>query len=175
MSEWNVDVTHTNVGFEIKHMMVSKVRGNFSDMEGTIEGDPRELENTKINFRVGIDSISTNNEDRDNHLRSADFFEAEKYPNMTFESTNIKKVGDNQYELTGNLTIKDVTKETTFDVEYLGEGTNPWGVEVVGFEASTTISRKEFGLTWNQALETGGVLVGDDVKIQIDLQVNPAS
>ncbi|HLS22278.1 MAG TPA: YceI family protein [Pseudogracilibacillus sp.] len=175
MSKWNVDVTHTNVGFEIKHMMVSKVRGNFSDMEGTIEGDPRELENTKINFRVGIDSISTNNEDRDNHLRSADFFEAEKYPNMTFESTNIKKVGDNQYELTGNLTIKDVTKETTFDVEYLGEGTNPWGVEVVGFEASTTISRKEFGLTWNQALETGGVLVGDDVKIQIDLQVNPAS
>lgn len=175
MSKWNVDVTHTNVGFEIKHMMVSKVRGNFSDMEGTIEGDPRELENTKINFRVGIDSISTNNEDRDNHLRSADFFEAEKYPNMTFESTNIKKVGDNQYELTGNLTIKDVTKETTFDVEYLGEGTNPWGVEVVGFEASTTISRKEFGLTWNQALETGGVLVGDDVKIQIDLQANPAS
>lgn len=175
MSKWNVDVTHTNVGFKIKHMMVSKVRGNFSDMEGTIEGDPRELENTKINFRVGIDSISTNNEDRDNHLRSADFFEAEKYPNMTFESTNIKKVGDNQYELTGNLTIKDVTKETTFDVEYLGEGTNPWGVEVVGFEASTTISRKEFGLTWNQALETGGVLVGDDVKIQIDLQVNPAS
>ena len=175
MSKWNVDVTHTNVGFEIKHMMVSKVCGNFSDMEGTIEGDPRELENTKINFRVGIDSISTNNEDRDNHLRSADFFEAEKYPNMTFESTNIKKVGDNQYELTGNLTIKDVTKETTFDVEYLGEGTNPWGVEVVGFEASTTISRKEFGLTWNQALETGGVLVGDDVKIQIDLQANPAS
>jgi len=175
MSKWNVDVTHTNVGFEIKHMMVSKVRGNFSDMEGTIEGDPRELENTKINFRVGIDSISTNNEDRDNHLRSADFFEAEKYPNMTFESTNINKVGDNQYKLTGNLTIKDVTKETTFDVEYLGEGTNPWGVEVVGFEASTTISRKEFGLTWNQALETGGVLVGDDVKIQIDLQANPAS
>src|SRR5690625_2449959 len=132
MSKWNVDVTHTNVSFEIKHMIVSKVRRNFSDMEGTIEGDPRELENTKINFRVGIDSISTNNEDRDNHLRSADFFEAEKYPNMTFESTNIKKVGDNQYELTGNLTIKDVTKETNYDVEYLGEGRNHCVVEVVG-------------------------------------------
>ncbi len=175
MTQWKVDPTHTNVGFEIKHMMVSKVRGDFSDLEGTIEGDPKDLENTKINFRIGINSISTNNEERDNHLRSNDFFEAEKYPNMTFESTTIKKVGDNKYELTGNLTIKDVTKETTFDVEYLGEQTNPWGVAVVGFEASTTISRKAFGLTWNQALETGGVLVGDDVKIQIDLQANPAS
>lgn len=175
MTQWKVDPTHTNVGFEIKHMMVSKVRGDFSDLEGTIEGAPKDLENTKINFRIGINSISTNNEERDNHLRSNDFFEAEKYPNMTFESTTIKKVGDNKYELTGNLTIKDVTKETTFDVEYLGEQTNPWGVAVVGFEASTTISRKAFGLTWNQALETGGVLVGDDVKIQIDLQANPAS
>lgn len=175
MTQWKVDPTHTNVGFEIKHMMVSKVRGDFSDLEGTIEGDPKDLENTKINFRIGINSISTNNEERDNHLRSNDFFEAEKYPNMTFESTTIKKVGANKYELTGNLTIKDVTKETTFDVEYLGEQTNPWGVAVVGFEASTTISRKAFGLTWNQALETGGVLVGDDVKIQIDLQANPAS
>lgn len=174
MSTWNVDVTHTSVGFIVRHMMVSKVRGDFSDIEGTIEGDPTQLENTKISFRAGTDSVSTNNEDRDNHLRSADFFEVEKYPNMTFESTNIKKVSDNEYALTGNLTIKGVTKETTFDVEYLGEGTNPWGVAVVGFEASTKISRKEFGLTWNQALEAGGVLVSDEVEIVIDLQANPA-
>lgn len=174
MSTWNVDTAHTNVGFVVRHMMVSKVRGDFSDIEGTIEGDPKALENAKISFRVGIDSISTNNEDRDNHLRSADFFEVETYPNMTFESTSIKEVSDNEYELTGNLTIKDVTKETTFDVEFLGEGTNPWGVAVVGFEASTKISRKEFGLTWNQTLETGGVLVGDDISIHIDLQANPA-
>lgn len=174
MSTWNVDVTHTSVGFIVRHMMVSKVRGDFSDIEGTIEGDPTELENTKVSFRAGMDSVSTNNEDRDNHLRSADFFEVEKYPNMTFESININKVSDNEYTLTGNLTIKDVTKETTFDVEYLGKGTNPWGVAVVGFEASTTISRKEFGLTWNQALETGGVLVSDEVDIVIDLQANPA-
>lgn len=173
MDKWNIDPAHTNVGFTIRHMMVSKVRGNFSDFEGTIEGNPEELENTTIHFKVGIASISTNNEDRDNHLRSADFFEAEKYPNMTFQSTNIEKVNDNEYKLTGNLTIKDVTKETTFDVELLGKETNPWGVPVVGFEASTKISRKEFGLTWNQALETGGVLVGDDVQINIDLQVNP--
>lgn len=174
MSTWKVDTTHTRVGFIVRHMMVSKVRGDFSDIEGTIEGDATELENTKISFRVGIDSVSTNNEDRDNHLRSADFFEVEKYPNMTFESTNIKKVSENKYALTGNLTIKGVTKETTFDVEYLGQSTNPWGVDVVGFEASTRISRKEFGLTWNQALEAGGVLVSDEVDIVIDLQANPA-
>lgn len=174
MSTWNVDVSHTSVGFVIRHMMVSKVRGNFADVEGTIKGDPTALDSTQISFRVGIDSISTNNEDRDNHLRSADFFEVEKYPNMTFESTDIKKLADNEYALTGNLTIKGVTKETTFDVEYLGKGENPWGVAVVGFEASTKISRKEFDLTWTQALETGGVLVGDDVEIIIDLQANPA-
>lgn len=174
MEKWNVDVTHTNVGFVVKHMMVTKVRGNFSDIEGTIEGNPEQLENAKINFRVGLASVDTKNEDRDNHLRSADFFDVENHPNMTFESTNIKKVDDDEYELTGNLTIRGVTKEVTFDVEYLGMGTNPWGVKVVGFEADTKISREAFGLTWNQALETGGVLVSDEVKIQIDLEANPA-
>lgn len=175
MTKWNVDVTHTNVGFVVRHMMVSKVRGNFTDMEGTIEGDPTTLDSTEISFRIGVDSVNTNNEDRDNHLRSADFFEVEKYPDMTFESTNIKKIGETKYALTGDLTIKGTTKETTFDVQYLGKGENPWGVAVVGFEASTKISRKEFGLTWNQALEAGGVLVGDDIEIVIDLQANPAS
>lgn len=174
MATWNVDVSHTNVGFTVRHMMVSKVRGNFSDIEGTIEGEPSDLENAKINFRVGINSVSTNNEDRDNHLRSADFFDAENHPNMTFVSTKITKTSDDEYDLTGDLTIKGVTKETTFKVEYLGEGTNPWGVKVAGFEANTKISREEFGLTWNQALETGGVLVGDDIKIIIELEANPA-
>lgn len=174
MSTWNIDVTHTNVGFVVRHMMVTKVRGDFSDIEGTIEGDPENLENAKVSFRVGVDSISTNNEDRDNHLRSGDFFDVENHPNMTFESTKIEKISDNEYKLTGNLTIRGTTKETTFDVEYLGKGKNPWGVDVVGFEARTTISRKEFGLTWNQALESGGVLVSDDVKIEIDLEANPA-
>lgn len=174
MEKWNVDVAHTNVGFIVKHMMVSKVRGNFTDFEGTIEGNPEQLENAKVSFKVNLDSINTNNEDRDNHLRSADFFDVENHPYMTFESTNIKKVDDEEYELTGNLTIRGVTKEVTFDVEYLGVGTNPWGVAVAGFEAETKISREEFGLTWNQALEAGGVLVSDEVKIKIDLQANPA-
>ncbi|NLI67833.1 MAG: YceI family protein [Bacilli bacterium] len=174
MSTWNVDASHTTVSFVVKHMMVTKVRGTFSDIEGKIEGDPENFENAKVTFRVGVDSIDTKNEDRDNHLRSADFFDVENHPNMTFESKKIEKVGDNQYKLTGDLTIRGTTKETTFDVEYLGKGTNPWGVEVVGFEARATISRKEFGLTWNQALETGGVLVSDDVKIEIDLEANPA-
>lgn len=174
MSTWNVDASHTTVSFVVRHMMVSKVRGDFSDIEGKIEGDPENLENVKVSFRIGVDSISTNNEDRDNHLRSADFFDVENHPNMTFESTKIEKVSDNEYKLTGNLTIRGTTKETTFDVEYLGKGKNPWGVEVVGFEANTTISRKEFGLTWNQALESGGVLVSDEVKIEIALEANPA-
>lgn len=175
MEKWKVDVSHTNVGFVVKHMMVSRVRGNFTDFEGTIEGNPAELENSKVSFRVGIDSISTNNEDRDNHLRSADFFDVENHPNMTFESTEVKKISDNEYELTGDLTIRGTTKETTFKVDYLGMGKNPWNVDVAGFEARTKISRKEFGLTWNQTLETGGVLVSDDVEIIIDLEVNPAS
>lgn len=174
MTIWKVDATHTNVGFSVKHMMVSKVRGRFTEVEGTIVGDPRELENTTIEFKAAIASIQTNNEDRDNHLRSEEFFDAEKYPEMTFSSTKITKVAQDEYELTGDLTIKGVTKSTTFKVEHTGSGTNPWGVEVVGFEAETKISRKEFGLTWNQALETGGVLVGDDIQILIELQANPA-
>lgn len=174
MEKWNIDVTHTNVGFTVKHMMVTKVRGYFSEFEGTIEGNPEQLENAKVYFKVNLASINTNNEDRDNHLRSADFFDVENYPEMTFESTYIRKVDDDEYELTGNLTIKGITKEVTFDVEFLGIGTNPWGVKVAGFEAETKISRKEFGLTWNQALESGGVLVSDEVKINIDLEANPA-
>lgn len=174
MTKWNVDATHTNVGFSVRHMMVSRVRGNFGAVEGRLEGDPLKLEDANINFNIDVSTIDTNNEDRDNHLRSADFFEVEKYPNITFESTKIVETGSDEYDVTGNMTIKDVTKEVTFKVERTGEGVNPWGVKVVGFEAETKISREDYGLTWNQALETGGVLVGDDIKINVELQVNPA-
>jgi|SRR5690625_4343560 len=174
MSNWNVDATHTNVGFSVKHMMVTNVRGNFSGIEGTIEGDPNNLTDAKIKFNIDASTINTNNKDRDNHLRSDDFFDVEKYPNIIFESTEIVPVGDDEYDVIGDLTIKDVTKKTTFKVTRTGSGKNPWGVDVVGFEADTKISRKEFGLTWNQTLETGGVLVGDEINISVELQVNPA-
>ncbi|MER2088289.1 MAG: YceI family protein [Sporosarcina sp.] len=174
MTKWTVDASHTNVGFSVKHMMVSKVRGRFTGVEGLIEGNPEDLTGAKINFKIDASTIHTNSDDRDNHLRSADFFDAETYPNLTFASTNIAKKGDNKYDVTGDMTVKDVTKEVTFEAEYEGSGKNPWGVDVAAFEVEGKISRKEFGLTWNQALEAGGVLVGDDIKITIELQANPA-
>lgn len=174
MTKWNVDATHTNVGFSVRHMMVSNVKGSFTGIEGTVIGDVNNLTDAKIHFEIDVNTINTNNEDRDNHLRSEDFFAVEKYPNITFDSTDIVETGKDKYDVTGDLTVKDVTKKTTFKVTRTGAGKNPWGVDVVGFETETKISRKEFGLTWNQALETGGVLVGDDIKISVELQVNPA-
>lgn len=174
MTKWNVDTTHTNVGFSVRHMMVSKVRGSFGNFQGSVEGDVNDLTGAKINFEIDVNSIDTQNEDRDNHLRSGDFFDVENYPNITFESTNIVETGKDEYDVTGHLSVKGTTKEHTFKVERTGEGVNPWGVTVVGFEGRTKISRKEYGLTWNQTLETGGVLVGDDITIDIELQVNPA-
>lgn len=174
MTTWKVDASHTSVGFSVKHMMVSKVKGSFAGVEGTIEGSPEDLTGAQINFTIDATSINTNSEDRDNHLRSGDFFDTEKFPQLTFVSTDIVKKDDDEYEVTGDLTIKDVTKKVTFEAEFEGTGTNPWGVKVAAFEVEGKISRKEFGLTWNQALEAGGVLVGDDIKISIDLQANPA-
>lgn len=174
MANWKVDATHTNVGFTVKHMMVSNVRGNFSGLEGTVEGDPENLTDAKINFKIDTNTINTNNEDRDNHLRSVDFFDVEKNPHIIFQSTYIEKTADNEYDVTGDLTVKDVTKKHTFKITHTGTGVNPWGVTVVGFEGETKISRKEFDLTWNQTLETGGVLVGDEIKITIEGELNPA-
>lgn len=174
MTKWTVDASHTSVGFSVKHMMVSKVKGRFTGVEGTFEGNPEDLTGANINFTIDATTIHTNSEDRDNHLRSADFFDTEQFPNITFVSTSITKKGENEYDVTGDMTVKDVTKEITFEAEYEGTAKNPWGVDVAAFEVEGKISRKEFGLTWNQALEAGGVLVGDDIKITIDLQVNPA-
>ena len=174
MATWTVDASHTSVGFSVKHMMVSKVKGSFGAVEGALEGNPEDLTGGKINFKIDAASINTNSEDRDNHLRSGEFFDTETYPSITFVSTDIVKKDDNEYNVTGELTIKGETKKITFEAEYEGSGKNPWGVEVAAFEVEGKISRKEFGLTWNQALETGGVLVGDDIKISIDLQLNPA-
>ncbi|WP_339289326.1 YceI family protein [Ureibacillus sp. FSL K6-0786] len=176
MAKWVVDKSHSEISFEVKHMMVSKVRGHFDSYMAEIEAeDLTDLTTATIAFTFDVASINTKSEDRDNHLKSADFFDAEKYPTITFQSKVITKTDDNEFEVTGDLTIKDVTKPVTFEVEYNGKGKNPWGVEVYGFEAEAKINREEFGLTWNAALETGGVLVGKDIKIKAELEVNPAS
>lgn len=173
MKKWNVDAAHSTLGFSVKHMMVSKVRGSFGDFGAEVEANETDLTAANIAFNIQVASINTGNEDRDNHLRSADFFDAETYPEIKFVANNITKK-DDDYEIAGDITIKDVTKPIVFEAEYGGKGTNPWGQEVVAFSAETKLNREEFGLTWNQALETGGVLVGKDIKITIDLEANPA-
>ncbi|TWT04177.1 polyisoprenoid-binding protein [Planococcus sp. CPCC 101016] len=173
MKKWIVDTAHSEVGFSVKHMMISKVKGSFSSYEATVEANEEDLQGALIDFKIDVASINTNNTDRDNHLRSADFFDAEQFPYITFTANDIVKKGD-EYELTGDLTMKGVTRPATFEVEYGGKGTNPWGVEVVAFSVEGKVNRKDFGLTWNQALETGGVMVGEDIKITLELEGNPA-
>jgi len=174
MTKFNLDAAHSTIDFSVKHMMVSKVKGSFTNFTANLEGNTEDLTGATISVDIDVKSINSNNEDRDNHLRSGDFFDVETYPSIKFVATDIKKKDDGEYDVTGDLTIKDVTKPVTFDVEYGGKGTNPWGQEVVAFSAETKVNRKEFGLTWNQALETGGVLVGEDIKITVELELNPA-
>ncbi|MFD1863682.1 YceI family protein [Planococcus chinensis] len=173
MKKWTIDPAHSEIGFSVKHMMISKVKGSFTSFDAEVEANEEDLTNALIDFKIDTASITTNNTDRDNHLRSADFFDAEQYPHITFKANEIVQK-DDEYELNGDLTIKGVTRPATFEVEYGGKGTNPWGVEVVAFNAEGKINRKDFGLTWNQSLETGGVLVGEDIKISLELQANPA-
>ena len=173
MKKWIVDTAHSEVGFSVKHMMISKVKGSFTSYEATVEANEEDLQGALIDFKIDVASINTNNTDRDNHLRSSDFFDAEQFPYITFKANDIVKKGD-EYELTGDLTMKGVTRPATFEVEYGGKGTNPWGVEVVAFSVEGKVNRKDFGLTWNQALETGGVMVGEDIKITLELEGNPA-
>ncbi len=175
MAKWTVDQAHSTVGFEVRHMMVSKTKGQFKSYTADVEAaDLTDLTTATIVFKFDVASIDTNSVDRDNHLRSGDFFDVEHYPTIDFTSTSITKDGDD-YKVTGDLTIKGVTKSVTFDVEFGGKGKNPWGVDVYGFEAEAKINREDFGLTYNAALETGGVLIGKDVKIKVELEVNPAA
>lgn len=161
---WTLDPAHTTVGFTVRHAGISKVRGTFGDLEGTLVvgqgGDDLRFEAT-----LQTASVSTGNADRDGHLKSADFFDAETFPEIRFVSTEVS--GDS---LTGELTIRDVTKPVTLDFSYEGAATDPFGTYRAGFTGETTISRKEFGLTWNAALEAGGVLVSDEVKIQVEAE-----
>lgn len=170
MAQWNLDSAHSSADFTVRHMMVTNVRGSFGNLSGTINFDPENLGASSVDATIDISTINTGVADRDNHLRSADFFEVEKYPNITFKSTSVDVTGDDSAKITGDLTIRDVTKSVVLDVEFLGQTPSPFGDTRAGFEASTKIDREAFGLTWNQALEAGGVLVGKDIKISLDIE-----
>lgn len=166
MSNFQLDKVHSSITFQVKHLMVSKAKGEFNQFDVEVEGDVDQLESAKVKVTVQAASVDTKNEDRDNHLRSGDFFDVENFPAITFVSDSIKKVSEDEYEVTGQLTIKGVTNKETFKVEFNGKSKNPMdGSIVAGFDVEGKINREDYGLTWNAALETGGFLIGKDVKL----------
>ena len=171
---YQIDAAHSEAAFTVRHL-ITKVRGRFSDFAGTIDFNDARPEQSSVTFTIQAASIDTSQKDRDAHLRSADFFETEKYPTIAFVSTGIEAKGDAAFDVHGRFTIRDVTKDITLPVTYLGKAKDPWGNERIAFEAEYTLNRKDYGLSWNAALETGGFLVGDDVKITLSVQAVPAA
>jgi polyisoprenoid-binding protein YceI len=172
--DYALDITHTRLGFSARHAMVTTVRGGFNAFEGTAHIDTANPAASSVQLSIDAASISTGVADRDGHLRSADFFDVETYPTITFRSTGAKDLDGDRFTLEGDLTVRDVTRPVSFTATYNGLGTNPWGQQVVGFEGRVELDREDFGLTWNQALETGGVLVGKVVTIDIAVEASPA-
>ena len=171
MATYKIDPAHSEISFKIKHLMITNVTGSFTKFEGTMESSKDDFTDAQIHFEADTESITTHNEQRDAHLRSAEFFDAEKNPKVTFDSTSVEKNGEDNYKLTGNLTMHGITKPVTLNAEFLGVNKDPWGQSKVGFEITGKLSRKEFGLTWNAALEGGGSAGGDEVKLHINVQL----
>jgi polyisoprenoid-binding protein YceI len=168
---WNIDPAHTNVEFAVRHLMISTVKGRFSDVSGHATADESDLSGLKLEVTIKAASIDTRQPDRDAHLKSPDFFDVEKYPTIVFKGSHIKGDHMSEFELHGNLTMHGVTKPIQLDVTAEGRGKDPWGGERMGYSAKGKIDRRDFGLNWNQALETGGIAVGHDVKLSIDLEL----
>ena len=168
---WSVDKVHSSVEFAVKHMMITTVRGRFEKFDVEVDFNEANPVVSAVEAKIEAASIDTRAADRDAHLRSPDFLDAENYPYLTFKSKRIERAGDERYKIYGDLTIRGVTKEVVLNTEFAGLGKSPWGTRVAALSAETKIDRKEFGLTWNAALETGGMLVGDEVKIHIDLEL----
>ena len=170
-STWNIDPDHSNIGFKVKHLMVSNVKGNFDKHTGIIELDDKDITKSKVQVSIDTNSINTNVQKRDEHLRSADFFDVAKFPSMTFVSTKVVKAGKDNLKVTGDLTLHGVTKQVVLDVEGPSkESKDPWGNIRKGATATTKINRKDFGLVWNKALETGGVVVGEEITITLEIE-----
>lgn len=169
MTTWNADTTHSAINFSVRHMVFAKVRGRFAKWSGTLDLDPADITKASVSVEIEAASVDTGVADRDNHLRSADFFNAVEFPRLTFVSKKVEKAGS-KYAVHGDLTIRGTTKPVVLDVSYDGTAKDPWGNQRVAFTASTSVNRFDYGLTWNQALETGGLLVGDKIDIEIELQ-----
>ncbi|SFS30719.1 YceI family protein [Sphingobacterium wenxiniae] len=171
MATWNLDNAHSEIEFKVKHMMISTVKGQFQDFQVTVDSADTTLsDQTRILAEIKVESIDTKNKDRDAHLKNEDFFNTTVFPNITFQATAIENKGDGEYQITGDLTIKDVTRSVAFDVEFGGLAKDPWGNQKAGYTVTGKINRNDFGLTYNAVLETGGVMLSDEVKFQADLQ-----
>jgi polyisoprenoid-binding protein YceI len=166
---YSIDKGHSAAEFQVRHM-VTKVRGRFGDFAGTIQVDPKNAETSSVEFTIQSASVSSDNESRDKHLKSADFFDVDKYPTITFKSSKIRKLSEDHFEVTGILEMRGTRKEITLPVTFLGIAKTPWGGEVAGFETQVTLNRKDFGIVWNKSLDNGGVLVGDDAVVTINIE-----
>lgn len=171
MTIWKIDPVHSTIGFKVKHLMVSTVKGVFREFSGTLNSPEEDFENTQVAFEAQVSSIDTNNETRDNHLRSPDFFNAEQHPVLKFSSNSFKKNTNGEYLITGDLSMNGVTKNITLVAESEGVGTNMEGTKIAGFDISGKINRQDFGLKWNATLETGGVVVSDEVNFDIHIEI----
>jgi polyisoprenoid-binding protein YceI len=167
---WTIDPSHTHAEFAVRHLMISTVKGRFADVQGTVRTDESDPANSQVDVTINVSSIDTREPQRDAHLRSADFFDADNFPQIKFRSTRVSG-GGSSFKVTGDLTIRGTAREVVLDVTTEGRGKDPWGGERAGFSATTRIKRSEFGLTWNQLLEAGGVAVSDEVKISIDVEL----
>ena len=167
---WKIDQAHTNINFSAKHMMISKVKGRFEKFEATIDGDENNPLQAKVDIKIDAASVNTNQEQRDGHLKSPDFFDVAKYPYLTFKSKRAEQKDATHGKLIGDLTIKDVTREVALDVEFLGQA-QMWGKTSAGFTAKTVINRKDWGLAWNQVIESGGLLVSDEIAIEVEAEL----
>ncbi|HEY6560992.1 MAG TPA: YceI family protein [Polyangiaceae bacterium] len=175
-ARWTIDPAHSSVGFSVRHMMITNVRGEFSSFSGEVSYDPKKPEAASISASIDVASLSTREPKRDEHLRSADFFNAEAYPTLTFRSKRVARAGDDRLQVVGDLTIAGTTREVTLDVrDVTSPHTDPWGQRRIGAAARTKVRRSEFGMQWNSALEAGGVLVGDEVTIDIEVSLVAAT
>jgi polyisoprenoid-binding protein YceI len=174
-SKWTIDASHSGVNFAVRHMVFAKVRGRFTAFQGTVELDEADFTRSKVEVEIDAASIDTGVGDRDKHLRSADFLDAEQFPKLRFVSKTIEKAGSDHYRVHGTLTVRDVTRDVVLDAEYGGQAKDPWGNQRAAFTAKTGLDRGDFGLKWNQALEAGGVLVGERVEIELEVQLVKAA
>jgi polyisoprenoid-binding protein YceI len=167
---WNIDIGHSGVNFSVRHMVVAKVRGRFREGQGSLSYSPNDPSSARVSVEIDAASIDTGVKDRDEHLRSSDFFDVQQFPKLRFESTTVEQAEAGRLRLLGNLTIRDVTREVTLEVESLGSIVDPWGHRRAAFSAKTSVDRRDFGLQWNQLLEAGGVMVGERVDIELEIE-----